>query len=189
MKKETRTLLLDSAFNAFYKHGYQGASIGEILKDVGINKGSMYHFFKSKKALALAVIKEKIALNIEKKYSLILEEENCYEALFLTLKSAPTTLIYGCPLNKMAQEMSYLDADFKEALLPVYVTFETLVKEILNQAIKQKELNLEPSELLTKAKLIISTYEGALMLYHLTQNREDFEALLTQLQHQLLVKN
>ena len=41
MKKNTRELLLDSAFQTFYKQGFQGANIARILSDVGINKSSM----------------------------------------------------------------------------------------------------------------------------------------------------
>ena len=70
-KQNTRELLLDSAFQSFYKHGFQGANIGTILTEVGINKGSMYHFFKSKKALGLAVIKERIEQKLLQKYNCI----------------------------------------------------------------------------------------------------------------------
>ena len=41
MKKNTRELLLGSAFQTFYKHSFQGANIATILTDVGINKESM----------------------------------------------------------------------------------------------------------------------------------------------------
>ena len=177
MKKNTRELLIDSAFISFYKHGYQGANIATILQDVGINKGSMYHYFKSKKALALAVIKERIELNLIAKYEKILEEENKLESLFYTLKMAPETLIYGCPLNKMSQEMIYLDNDFKTLLTSVYVTFEKLIENIL---IKE---NLSNSNL--NAKLIIATYEGALSMYHLNQNKSQFREILSQLEKEL----
>jgi len=49
-KQDTRELLLDSAFKTFYKQGYQGANIATLLKEVGINKGSMYHFSSLKKS-------------------------------------------------------------------------------------------------------------------------------------------
>jgi len=167
MKKNTRELLLDSAFKTFYKQGFQGANIATILNDVGINKGSMYHFFKSKKELGLAVVKERIELKLIEKYSKI---KNLQE-LFNTLKSAPKTLTYGCPLNKMSQEMIYLDNDFKKVLTEVYLTFETLISNIT----KSK----------SKAQLIITTYEGALMIYHLNQNREQFKDILFELERSL----
>ena len=167
MKKNTRELLLDSAFKTFYKQGFQGANIATILNDVGINKGSMYHFFKSKKELGLAVVKERIELKLIEKYSKI---KNLQE-LFNTLKSAPKTLTYGCPLNKMSQEMIYLDNDFKKVLTEVYLTFETLISNIT----KSK----------SKAQLIIATYKGALMIYHLNQNREQFKDILFELERSL----
>ena len=175
--KDTRELLLDSAFTSFYKHGYQGANIAAILKEVGINKGSMYHFFKSKKALALAVIKERIARNLMAKYEAILVEEHTLQSLFDTLRSATETLVYGCPLNKMSQEMVYIDDDFKSLLSEVYADFEAIIEKILIKA--------KIADASQKAKLIIATYEGALMIYHLNQDKEQFKESLTTLEHEL----
>ena len=179
MKKDTRALLLDSAYDAFYKNGYQGANIAAILAEVGINKGSMYHFFKSKKELGLAVIKEKIEKNIIQKYTRILENDSCVETLFQTLINAPETLIYGCPLNKMSQEMVYLDSDFKKSLSSVYIEFEVIIENILAKGIKQKEIDF--CETNQTAQLIIASYEGALMIYHLNQDRRQYSQILNTL--------
>ena len=182
MKKDTRELLLDSGFKEFYKNGYQGSSVAKILNEVGINKGSMYHFFKSKKDLALGVIKERIEINLKKKYAVPLEGDETFKALFSILKEAPQTLKYGCPLNKMAQEMSYLDEDFRVALVQVYEVFEKSVQSILEKAIKNKEI--KECDTLMIAKLIIVTYEGALMVYHLKADEKEFNDTLRELQIQ-----
>jgi len=176
-RKNTRELLLDSAFKTFYKQGFQGAKIATILTDVGINKGSMYHFFKSKKELGLAVVKERIEETLEAKYKKILEHEQSFNNLFDTLRSAPETLPYGCPLNKMSQEMLYIDEDFKKLLSSVYLSFETLIIKILE---KEKVMDVT-----LKAKLIIATYEGALMVYHLNGNSVEFRAVLTKLERNI----
>ena len=173
MKKDTREALLDSAFNTFYKHGFQGANIATILNDVGINKGSMYHFFKSKKALGLTVLEERIERNIIKKYSSI----RTVSELFNALCDAPKTLQYGCPLNKMSQEMIYIDSDFQKLLSTAYAKFETLIQNILE---RDKVTNSA-----VKAKQIIATYEGALMIYHLNQDRDGFERVLRALEKEL----
>jgi TetR/AcrR family transcriptional repressor of nem operon len=183
MKTETRELLLDSAFKTFYHYGYQGAKIASILKEVGINKGSMYHFFKSKKALALAVIEERISRNLRDKYILVLESDDCIKLLFKTLRLAPQTLIYGCPLNKMSQEMVYVDEAFKTSLSKVYEEFESIIEKILNKGIEDKEI--KPCHVKQTAKLIIATYEGALMIYHLNQDRKSFEECLVGLEDRL----
>lgn len=176
-QKDTRELLLDSAFTSFYKHGYQGANIAAILKEVGINKGSMYHFFKSKKDLGLAVVKERIERNLVAKYEMILDEDHAVKHLFDTLRAAPETLIYGCPLNKMSQEMLYIDSDFKRLLSTVYESFEEVIEKIL---IKENITNTKLT-----ARLIIATYEGALMSYHLNQNKEQFREILSKLEDEL----
>ena len=177
-KQNTRELLLDSAFKTFYKQGFQGANIATILTDVGINKGSMYHFFKSKKELGLAVVKERIERNLIKKYSKILEEEQSFMKLFDALRSAPETLPYGCPLNKFSQEMIYIDDEFKTLLSQAYEVFESLIIKIL----EKENIIINRQQ---KAQLIISTYEGALMVYHLNQNREQFKDILFELERSL----
>jgi len=176
-KQNTRERLLDSAFQTFYKQGFQGANIATILTEVGINKGSMYHFFKSKKELGLAVLRERIEPNLVNKYGRILEEEESYKKLFETLRSAPELLAYGCPLNKLSQEMLYVDEEFKKLLSLAYVSFENVITAILE---KENIVNAK-----SKAKLIIATYEGALMVYHLNQNRDEFREVLDALEGEL----
>jgi len=183
MKKDTREILLDSGYKEIYKNGYQGASIVTILKEVSINKGSMYYFFKSKKELGLAIIKERIQKNLIAKYEIILENEKPVEVLFETLISAPELLIYGCPLNKMTQEMLYIDEDFKELLSLVYRAFEDAVENILIKGIEQNEIASCPTKI--TAQLIISTYEGALMIYHLNQDKEQYTQILQMLKIKL----
>ena len=173
MKKNTRDALLDSAFEVFYKQGFQGANIATILTKVGINKGSMYHFFKSKKELGLAVVKERIEKKLIEKYTDI----RTLKDLFETLCAAPATLPYGCPLNKMSQEMRYIDTDFQKVLSEAYGIFEALIQSIL-----AKE-GLDESEL--KAKQVIATYEGALMIYHLDEDKKSFERVLRALEEKL----
>ena len=183
MRQNSRELLLDSAFNEFYKNGYQGANIATILKEVNMNKGSMYHFFKSKKELGLAVIEEKIEKNIITRYTEILENENSVEILFKVLIDTPDLFAYGCPLNKMSQEMLYIDDDFKKSLSITYKEFNNLIEKILIKGMKNDEIHSSSAEL--TAQLIIATYEGALMIYHLNQNREQYVQILTTLKKNL----
>ena len=56
----TRAKLLRAAFCEIHRHGYQAASIANILADTGLTKGALYHHFSTKKLLGLAVIDEVI---------------------------------------------------------------------------------------------------------------------------------
>jgi TetR/AcrR family transcriptional repressor of nem operon len=41
----TRDKLINATFDEVFSHGYQGASLCDILAKAGVHKGSMYHFF------------------------------------------------------------------------------------------------------------------------------------------------
>lgn len=56
---ETRQLLLNVAARLFAQHGYAGTSTTDILRAAGLTKGAMYFHFRSKEALARAVIEDR----------------------------------------------------------------------------------------------------------------------------------
>jgi AcrR family transcriptional regulator len=53
--RATRNALIASARAAFGKHGYAGASLGEIARDASATTGALYHHFEDKKSLFAAV--------------------------------------------------------------------------------------------------------------------------------------
>lgn len=50
--------ILDAARAEFVKHGYEGASINQIIQAAGINKGSLYYYFEDKADLFLTVLQD-----------------------------------------------------------------------------------------------------------------------------------
>ena len=55
--RSTRDLILDAAEARFAERGFAGVSVREIAGDVGLkNQASLYHHFKSKRALYEAVL-------------------------------------------------------------------------------------------------------------------------------------
>ncbi len=60
MKKppNTREKLLEVAFNLIWDSSYGSVSVDDICRQAGANKGSFYHFFPSKAALALEAYEE-----------------------------------------------------------------------------------------------------------------------------------
>ena len=55
---QTRSRLVQAAFEEIYENGFQGMRIDEILTRTGLKKGALYHHFQSKADLAYAVIDE-----------------------------------------------------------------------------------------------------------------------------------
>ncbi len=58
---EKRTLILDSARDAFAEHGYEGASMSAITHAAGVSKSTVYHHYRSKAALFGAFVERECA--------------------------------------------------------------------------------------------------------------------------------
>jgi len=56
--RATREALIASARDAFGRHGYAGASLGDIVRDAGATTGALYHHFVDKKGLFAAVAED-----------------------------------------------------------------------------------------------------------------------------------
>ena len=63
---ERRGEILDAAEKLFHTVGYEGCSVNDILKEVGIAKGTFYHYFKSKEEAMDAVIERNVGIIMER---------------------------------------------------------------------------------------------------------------------------
>lgn len=134
----TREKILDAVFKLVYINGYNGTSMAMILKECAIPKGSLYHYFKSKKEMVLAVVRERINPRMDEFYQLSLEEsqEGIDTLLAAILKVAKKEMLvsYGCPLNRLNQEMSPVDKDFEAAISLIYNRLKEKIVLLLNNS-------------------------------------------------------
>ncbi len=131
-EQPTREKILDAVFKLVYINGYNGTSMAMILKECGIPKGSLYHFFKSKKEMVLAVVKERISPRMDEFYALDeVDGKNGIDTIItamLRVTKKDILVSYGCPLNRLNQEMSPVDEDFEVEINTIY---EKLKKKIV----------------------------------------------------------
>ncbi len=71
---DIRSRLIEATFQEVYSKGYNAASLSSILKSANAKKGSMYHYFSSKKEMVLVMIEEKIKTRVEENW---IKLENC----------------------------------------------------------------------------------------------------------------
>ncbi|RXJ91892.1 hypothetical protein CRV01_02070 [Arcobacter sp. CECT 8983] len=173
--------LLKVTFDEIYENGYYATSVDKILKKAKMNKGSMYHFFKSKKELMLAVIDAHIFEYIDKKYGAILESESNYiDSMFKVFENKDSfNFTFGCRLNTLVQELSHQDKDFKVALEKVYTHFEDIIYNVLLKAKENNEINYEDIKELSV--FVVATIEGALSTAKKSQDGKYFEVCIKQL--------
>jgi TetR/AcrR family transcriptional regulator, transcriptional repressor for nem operon len=115
----TRSRLLAAGFEEVYQHGYQAASVDDVLRRLRVTKGAFFHHFPSKLEFGYALVDEVIADMIRAQWVTPLSTSvdplttigDAFEAGARELSNAPVNL--GCPLNNLAQEMSPLDDGFR----------------------------------------------------------------------------
>lgn len=179
----SREKLLDVAFDEIYHNGYYATSVDKILKSAKMNKGSMYHFFKSKKELGLAVVNERVTHYIEEKYGVLLQyDKNIIEELLRLIKDRRKfDFITGCKLNNFIQELSSKDIEFKSALEIVYFRFEQIIEEVLKKAIQNGEIKHDNVKAL--AIYVVASIEGCLITAKKSHSADMFQDCISQLEY------
>lgn len=182
----SRDKLLKVAFEEIYQNGYHGTSIDKILKKASMNKGSMYHFFKSKKELILAIIDVHVDEYIKNKYGRILnQDENMIDAIMEVLTDKPSyNFCFGCRLNNLVHELSNQDDDFKKALEQSYFKFEAIFQEALDRGVKNGELK-EDTDTKAVGMFILASIQGALTTAKKSQDSEYYDICINQLHNYL----
>ena len=54
--KDTKDLILKTAYNMFLYNNYEAVTINNIIKAAGLTKGALYHYYISKEELFKAVV-------------------------------------------------------------------------------------------------------------------------------------
>ncbi len=182
----TRLKLLEAAFAEIHRHGFQAASIMQILADTELTKGALYHHFPDKKALGLAVIEEMIRPRLAAMmFDPLAETRQPLAAMqaLLRAKAAendPWGVALGCPLNNLIQEMSPLDEGFRLRLNGLFEDWVTVVKVALARGKKSGEVKKDVDAAQT-AFFIVSALEGCIGMSKNTQSVDAYRGCLKQL--------
>jgi|FLYL01.1.fsa_nt_gi AcrR family transcriptional regulator len=96
-REETRKKLLDAGLAVFARHGYERATVDEIVREAGFSKGAFYVHFESKEDLFWAMLEDRIAAAQERMRQAIsiedsveVNERRVLEAVFAFEKEDPS---------------------------------------------------------------------------------------------------
>ncbi|HEY9229293.1 MAG TPA: TetR/AcrR family transcriptional regulator [Gemmatimonadaceae bacterium] len=123
----TRDKILRAAFLEFYRNGFQGGSLNQIVDAAGTTKGALFHHFAGKQDLGYAVVDEIIGPLLASRWLERMQHTNdpIADAKAAFRKFVKTDVesghwLLGCPLNNLAQEMSPLDDGFRTRIDALY---------------------------------------------------------------------
>lgn len=184
--RDIRNRLIEATYQEVYEKGYHAASLASILHLANAKKGSVYHYFSSKKEMVLVMINEKIKERIENNWK---ELESCttniLDLLISILKDTTTRdFTKGCPLGNLLQECSGEDSDFSDLLNQILGNWSELFEQTLKKAFEAGEI----VEINFKncALFLIASLEGALLISKSSGSSKEFDICINQLELYLL---
>ena len=65
IRRQTRSQIVEAAFELFANEGYAKTSISSVAKKAGISKGLIYHYFDSKQSILEAIFDQLVAMGEE----------------------------------------------------------------------------------------------------------------------------
>jgi AcrR family transcriptional regulator len=159
----TRRKILQAAFAEFYKNGFQGGSLNQIVEAAGTTKGALFHHFAGKQELGYAVVDEIIGPLLEQRWlepladstDPITELKRIFR-YFVKEDIKSGSYVQGCPLNNLAQEMSPLDEGFRNRLDGLYAAWRNRYAEALAAGIKSGTVRKDVSPRKVASLLVAS---------------------------------
>jgi AcrR family transcriptional regulator len=175
-----RARILDAAADLFQARGYHDTSVQDVKRAAGVSSGAFHHHFESKKALGLAVVKDRVS-------------DALREAWLDPLLAAPTVaqgvqdaigatsgdlraqgFVRGCPVNNLAVELAFSDSDFREALQAIFADWQQVIASRL--AAEPEPPVFAGVGAHDLAGFIVAAYSGAMTMAKAEQSPERLDA-------------
>ncbi|WP_419758234.1 TetR/AcrR family transcriptional regulator [Acidisoma sp.] len=87
LSPERRHAILDGAGRVFARDGYEGASMAQIAREIGVSKGTLYNYFPSKAALFSGFISASCDQSLKRIFDIPPSDNEPEETLFRAGKS------------------------------------------------------------------------------------------------------
>ncbi|CCV13012.1 TetR/AcrR family transcriptional regulator [Mesorhizobium sp. STM 4661] len=180
-----RKKVLDVAEASFQARGYHASSLGDLMAAAGVTGGALHHHFPTKKALALAVIEERVAAAVEETWIAPMRAAGTaregvravFEAVAAGLEHQG--FVRGCQLNNLAHELSLTDPDFRMALAGIFAAWRKAIADKVGA--DQQAGREQGTDAQRFAALAVASYSGAMSMAKTAQDagvlRDCLEAL------------
>ncbi|MDX8390640.1 MAG: TetR/AcrR family transcriptional regulator [Mariprofundaceae bacterium] len=180
--QKTRETILEAAFQEINLHGFQAASISHILEKTSMTKGALFYHFPNKLALGYAVLEKIVEPMIYDTWLQPLAAiDNPIDAIQQMLRDAPgymnethhsgdEALLFGCPLNHLAQEMAALDVEFRDRINAVFSGWQEGLAILIQQG-QQDGYIRSDTDANNTAKFIVAAIQGILDMAKRSQDK------------------
>jgi len=169
---DTRSRILAAAKPRFHSRSYASVGIQEICEGAGIQKGSFYHFFPSKRDLVAAVIDEFadewangfVAEAFDPALPPMERIDYLIDAAYFWQKSIKQVhgRMLGCIFGNLTLEVSTQDDILRAKLLAIFTRAKTRFMDTLQQAVDAGAI--APLNIALTAEAMLAYLEGVILL-------------------------
>lgn len=133
--------VLDDAMDIFWKKGYEGVSMAQLVEHTGLNRRTMYSLFKDKEGLFRDALDNYYSKRSSQKLA-ILKENSGKNGLVLLLQSFTFEKNFkGCLFSNTMREKEFVDERTYDIPKEYFNSLKKQIEINLTQAKEDKEFN------------------------------------------------
>jgi len=167
----TRERILARSAQLFNRQGYYGASLSDIMRETGLEKGGIYNHFASKEQLALESFDYAYGLVQLSMRKALTGKLNAIDRLYAIVTVFQAIVENpdvpgGCPILNTAIEADDGNEALRSRAQSAMNNLRSTIHRIVNKGIERQEVRpgVDADEV---ASILIATLEGAVMLSNL----------------------
>jgi len=175
---ETKERILLTAFQLFHEQGFHATGIATIVREAGINPGSLYHFFESKDHLLLNVLEFAIGyLGPAVMEPVESQTPDPIARIFALLNQYRDGMVrhgcrMGCPIGNLALEVSDGNLNARRLIHRNFENWASRVEGWLVEAGDRFPSDVNRAQL---ARFVLTVMEGGLMQARAANDLKPFD--------------
>ncbi|MFZ4179108.1 TetR/AcrR family transcriptional regulator [Streptomyces griseoincarnatus] len=149
MTDDTRTRLVRTARALIHGSSFAEVGIGDLCREAGVHRGSLYHFFPSKEAVGLAVLDanwELLKALLDEAFGSEappLERIDDFVAGFagmLTAARGGMGAVPGCPIGNLALELSGRPGEASVRITEILTAWQRYFRDAIAEAVAKEHV-------------------------------------------------
>jgi TetR/AcrR family transcriptional regulator, transcriptional repressor for nem operon len=175
--QRSRGLIVRTAARLMYEKGIVATSMDDVLSASGTGKSQMYHYFRSKEDLVVAVLDRQFQWSMAHQPSL--HDEGCADLAQWrreVLEANEATGFAGCPIGAFAGQVAG-SAALQAKCTDLFGRWQAALAALVGRAVRAGRL--APSTSPDRAALVLlGAVQGGALLSHVNQRQADLEHML-----------
>jgi len=168
VSEERKNQILEAAITVFARLGFQQTRMDDIAQEVGLSKGALYLYYKSKDAIIAALLKYFFVQEFKRLQAIVASDrqETIHEQLMTLTRQLAEAMQWMTKLMPIAFEFYAIagrDKEVRRFLKEYYTTYRAELAHLIQRGIERGEFR--PVDTEAAATTLAALFEGLALLY------------------------